>query len=73
MKETEVRLRLQTEKAELESRVAVLVKDNKTLESSLKDLSKIGSSGVSSNEIDMSLKILILEKERDLLKWNQER
>jgi len=28
---------------------------------------------VSSSEIDMNVKILVLEKERDLLKWNQER
>ena len=28
---------------------------------------------MSSSEIDMNVKILVLEKERDLLKWNQER
>ena len=48
------------------------MKDNQTLEASLKELSK-GGGGVTSSEVDMNVKILVLEKERDLLKWNQER
>ena len=71
VRESEAKLRLQSEKVELETRLASLIKDNQTLEASLKELSKGG--GVSSSEIDMNVKILVLEKERDLLKWNQER
>jgi hypothetical protein len=63
-----------TEKNELDNKIAALLKDNQTLEASLEEFKKKqASGGFSSNEIEMNLKIHLLEKERDGLKWAQEK
>lgn len=54
----------------MDNKISVLLKDNQTLEANLEEFKKKqGSGGLSSNEIEMNLKIHLLEKERDGLKW----
>lgn len=74
MREKDQKTRLQIEKNELDNKIMVLLKDNQTLEANLEEFKKKqGSGGLSSNEIEMNLKIHLLEKERDGLKWAQEK
>lgn len=75
VKEREDKIRLQADKHELENRISALIKDNQTLEANLEEFKKkqLGSSGLSTTEIEMGLKIHLLEKERDALKWTQEK
>ncbi len=73
LKIQEDKIKIQAEKVDLETKIITLIKDNQTLESNLKDLTKSTSNSSSSSETDMQLKILTIEKERDQLKWNSER
>ena len=67
----EEKIRLQSERLELDNKISVLLKDNQTLENNLEEFKKKQSTGgLSSNEIEMKLKIHLLEKERDGLKWD---
>ncbi len=76
VKEREDKIRLSAEKHELENRLNALIKDNQTLEANLEEFKKKqggSSTGLSATEIEMGLKIHLLEKERDTLKWSQEK
>jgi hypothetical protein len=44
--------------------------DNQALESNLKTLKQGGSGGTIKSELEMQMKIMTIEKERDHLKWD---
>ncbi len=66
---------------EIENKLNTLLKDNQTLETNLQQLkdgmSDNNSSGAkstqSSSELEMKIKLITLENERDQLRWNQEK
>ncbi len=57
----------------MDSKIQALVKDNKTLEKNLSEMSVNTSQGSSTQQIEQNLKMLNLEKERDQLRWEQQK